>query len=99
MDARLSNLAEWEIAVMLSSVMDDKVSIRNRLVSEACYRLMRSSHGNMTPEEEVLVDELTTFRHRQREGNRNARRIAARRIRALQGASIGKVVQNVSDNV
>lgn len=99
MDARLSNLADWEIALMLSSLMDDKASMRNRLVAEAGYRLMRSSHGKMTQEQEALIDELTTFRYRQREGNRNVRRIAATRIRALQGGSIGKAGPTVSENV
>jgi hypothetical protein len=86
-------MSDWEISLVLSALMDDKSSMRNRLIAEASYRLMRSSNAAMTEEQESLIDELTTFRFREREGNRSGRRIIASRVKKLRGEAAQEIVR------
>lgn len=80
MDGRLAKFSDRQIAQMMGALNDGKVGMRNRLLCEASYRLIRAGGSAMTPEEEELIDELMTVDYRLREASRKRRRKSSGRV-------------------
>jgi hypothetical protein len=60
---------------MMGALNDGKVGMRNRLMCEASYRLVRAGGAAMTFEEDDLIDEIMTCEFRLREAGRVRRRV------------------------
>ncbi len=80
MDGRLAKFSDRQIAQMMGALNDGVAGIRNRLICEASYRLVRANGAAMTDEEEELIDLLMTADFRLREKKRQRRREVSKRV-------------------
>jgi hypothetical protein len=75
MDPKLAKFSDRQSALMMGALNDGKVGMRNRLMCEASYRLVRADGAAMTLEEDDLIDEIMTCEFRLREAGRVRRRV------------------------
>jgi hypothetical protein len=96
MDSRLWKFSDAQLAMMMGSLNDGRVGMKNRLLCEISYRLMRAGGPAMTEDEEDLIDALMTHEFRLRENRRKHRRSQRKILGGDRAAARGATPKRVA---